>query len=101
MNRKILVGLILICLGYVVLGLPSCKDPGHDKHAEAGKYTCPMHPQIVNIGPGSCPICGMDLVPVNSSGGKNELSLSDSQIQMANIRTIKSLTTLVVISHAQ
>jgi Cu(I)/Ag(I) efflux system membrane fusion protein len=89
MNRKFLAGFILICLGYMVFGMSSCKDPEHDKTAEAGKYTCPMHPQIVNEGPGSCPICGMDLVPVNSSGGKNELSLSDSQIQMANIRTIK------------
>jgi P-type Cu+ transporter len=28
-------------------------------------YTCPMHPQIRQIGPGSCPICGMALEPVN------------------------------------
>lgn len=27
------------------------------------KYTCPMHPQIVEDHPGRCPICGMDLVP--------------------------------------
>lgn len=27
------------------------------------EYTCPMHPQIVQIGPGSCPICGMALEP--------------------------------------
>jgi Cu+-exporting ATPase len=27
-------------------------------------YTCPMHPQIRQIGPGSCPICGMALEPV-------------------------------------
>jgi Cu+-exporting ATPase len=26
-------------------------------------YTCPMHPEIVQIGPGSCPICGMALEP--------------------------------------
>jgi P-type Cu+ transporter len=26
-------------------------------------YTCPMHPQIRQIGPGSCPICGMSLEP--------------------------------------
>src|SRR5437016_5044895 len=25
------------------------------------RYTCPMHPQIIQIGPGSCPICGMAL----------------------------------------
>ncbi len=26
-------------------------------------YTCPMHPQIIEDHPGTCPICGMDLVP--------------------------------------
>ncbi len=34
--------------------------------AEAG-YTCPMHPSVRAAGPGKCPICGMDLVPM--SGG--------------------------------
>src|SRR5437879_3272966 len=29
------------------------------------RYTCPMHPQIVQIGPGSCPICGMALEPLD------------------------------------
>jgi len=28
------------------------------------QYTCPMHPEIINDGPGSCPKCGMDLVPI-------------------------------------
>lgn len=28
------------------------------------EYTCPMHPQILKMGPGSCPICGMALEPV-------------------------------------
>ena len=27
------------------------------------EYTCPMHPEIVRAGPGSCPICGMALEP--------------------------------------
>ncbi|HEX6298020.1 MAG TPA: heavy metal-binding domain-containing protein, partial [Burkholderiales bacterium] len=30
----------------------------------SGKYTCPMHPEIVQEGPGSCPKCGMALVPM-------------------------------------
>jgi P-type Cu+ transporter len=30
---------------------------------ERATYTCPMHPQIRQIGPGSCPICGMALEP--------------------------------------
>jgi P-type Cu+ transporter len=29
------------------------------------RYTCPMHPQIVQVGPGSCPICGMALEPID------------------------------------
>ncbi len=43
---------------------------GHAEHAahggggeDAEEYTCPMHPEVVRDEPGSCPICGMDLVP--------------------------------------
>ena len=31
--------------------------------SQAMEYTCPMHPEIVRDGPGSCPICGMALEP--------------------------------------
>ena len=36
-------------------------------------YTCPMHPQIQQIGPGTCPICGMALEPqtVTADSGPN------------------------------
>ncbi len=30
----------------------------------AGEHTCPMHPEVRQLGPGSCPICGMALEPV-------------------------------------
>src|SRR5258708_5867418 len=30
-------------------------------------YTCPMHPQIRQVGPGSCPICGMALEPAEAA----------------------------------
>ena len=36
----------------------------------AGQYTCPMHPEIVREGFGSCPVCGMALEPM-------EVSLAD------------------------
>jgi len=39
-------------------------------------YTCPMHPQIRQMGPGNCPICGMTLepeLPTESSGPSAEL----------------------------
>ncbi|MEP7062820.1 MAG: copper-translocating P-type ATPase [Betaproteobacteria bacterium] len=32
------------------------------------EYTCPMHPQIRQMGPGNCPICGMALEPVVATG---------------------------------
>ena len=46
----------------------STPEGGHDHehdHAQENtgtEYTCPMHPEIVRDGPGSCPKCGMDLV---------------------------------------
>jgi len=33
---------------------------------EDARYTCPMHPEIVQLGPGSCPICGMALEPMDA-----------------------------------
>src|SRR5579864_8523681 len=33
--------------------------------APQARYTCPMHPEIVRIGPGACPICGMALEPMD------------------------------------
>src|SRR5579863_9286558 len=33
-------------------------------------YTCPMHPQIRQLGPGACPICGMALEP--EAGGEDD-----------------------------
>ncbi|HJR55110.1 MAG TPA: heavy metal-binding domain-containing protein, partial [Rhizomicrobium sp.] len=35
-------------------------------------YTCPMHPQIRQIGPGSCPICGMALEPLVAAPGEGQ-----------------------------
>src|SRR5581483_1237150 len=34
---------------------------------EGTEYTCPMHPDIRQIGPGVCPICGMALEPVTAT----------------------------------
>src|SRR5579859_4356387 len=45
------------------------KAPVSAAPAMAAKYTCPMHPEIVRDGPGSCPKCGMALVPL---GGAEE-----------------------------
>ena len=39
---------------------PAAAPPGTE-------YTCPMHPEVLQIGPGSCPKCGMALVPVGGA----------------------------------
>jgi Cu+-exporting ATPase len=43
-------------------------EPDHPVDAKMAKaeviYTCPMHPQIRQMGPGNCPICGMTLEPL-------------------------------------
>jgi P-type Cu2+ transporter len=54
------------------------KHPGHEHHTATTeekqslqsfqKYTCPMHPQIIQDSPGNCPLCGMTLVPLTKPG---------------------------------
>jgi len=36
------------------------------------RYTCPMHPEIVSIGPSDCPMCGMSLEPMDISASTQE-----------------------------
>lgn len=59
---------------------------GHSHHAHASaaakpaaegdqgqvEYTCPMHPQVRQMGPGNCPICGMTLEPVLATAEQGE-----------------------------
>lgn len=41
---------------------------------ESRKYTCPMHPQIMQEKPGTCPICGMNLILAKESKSKDAVS---------------------------
>lgn len=43
------------------------RQPEAPAAAPGRKYTCPMHPEIIRDGPGSCPICGMALEPLTVS----------------------------------
>ncbi|HXZ26697.1 MAG TPA: YHS domain-containing protein, partial [Terriglobales bacterium] len=40
--------------------------------AQGTTYTCPMHPEIVRPGPGSCPLCGMALEPMEVTAQEEE-----------------------------
>src|ERR1700757_715667 len=54
--------------------LTACSRPSDRTDDSIEYWTCGMHPSIHAKGPGKCPICGMDLVPV----GKGEKGLSNS-----------------------
>jgi Cu(I)/Ag(I) efflux system membrane fusion protein/cobalt-zinc-cadmium efflux system membrane fusion protein len=41
---------------------------GHDHTDEETRYTCSMHPFVIQDEPGTCPICGMDLVKMKPTG---------------------------------
>ena len=62
----------------------------HDLESETAQteeastvWTCSMHPQIKMDKPGKCPICGMDLIPLRSSGGGGDDMVDDAAIQMS------------------
>ncbi len=68
---------------------------GHNHAEEAGvakEYVCPMHPQVRQSEPGTCPICFMDLVPVEGSAGGDVpgVSLSPGAKKLARLQTVKA-----------
>lgn len=69
--------------------LASCKNKNKIAEDPDTYYTCSMDPQVVEYKPGKCPICKMDLTPVKKKNGENkdELQLSEQQIQLGNIQT--------------
>jgi Cu(I)/Ag(I) efflux system membrane fusion protein len=54
------------------------------------RWTCSMHPQINQPEFGSCPICGMDLIPASDAGdtaNKAQFKLSKNALALANVET--------------
>src|SRR5713226_4740363 len=50
--------------GLVSIQMPAAK-PAPQQQTKGTRYTCPMHPEVVQIGPGTCPKCGMALEPMD------------------------------------
>ncbi len=69
------------------------ESTGHD-HSEAGptKWTCSMHPQIIKDGPGKCPLCGMELIPLKMGGakmtGQRQLVVSPAARALMNVQVM-------------
>ncbi len=58
---------------------------------ESAVWTCSMHPQIQLPKPGKCPICFMDLIPVDAGGAGDtdpgRIRMSETAVRLADIRT--------------
>jgi len=93
-------------LGLVALGLIAGiggtlllrPAPKHDHGAAVAPkkqmFQCPMHLQIIQDHPGSCPICGMDLVPMEEVGasasgveGHAAITIDPARQQLIGLRT--------------
>jgi Cu(I)/Ag(I) efflux system membrane fusion protein len=62
---------------------PSSAAPGAIDH-----YTCSMHPSVKQAGPGTCPICGMALIPVTKEQQEQGVVMIDEgRRQLIGVRT--------------
>ena len=71
----------------------SGEHAGHAHGAQAASdsieeelYTCPMHPWIVESEPGQCPICAMDLIPIEAEKFGSEIAIDPVVLQNIGVR---------------
>ena len=89
MNRNQFIKTFLLSAAMPSLLWISCNnEQSTNKQAAVKTFTCPMHPQIVQDHVGTCPICGMDLVPFDKSNKDRFLTLDQNQQALANISTM-------------
>jgi len=92
---KIMGVLVLgILLGWLLFGGSSSNEKEEHIHSEVEEntiWTCSMHPQIKRNEPGDCPICGMDLIPMDKMSDEldpSSFQMSENAMKLANIQTI-------------
>ena len=97
-NKYFRFSLILIggiFLGWILFHSDPVKVDSHDHATETAKgtiWTCAMHPQIRMTEPGKCPICAMQLIPLNQGGTTIDpgvIQMTSEAAQLANVLTSK------------
>jgi membrane fusion protein, copper/silver efflux system len=89
----LIIGLLA---GWLIFG--GSKTNTHDDHVHYETeingetvWTCSMHPQVRQNDPGDCPICGMDLIPLdddqNAGIDPDAISMSPTAMQLASVST--------------
>ncbi|MDW7692148.1 efflux RND transporter periplasmic adaptor subunit [Flammeovirgaceae bacterium SG7u.111] len=99
-NKILLVGIALfvgVVIGWVIKSSNNSiiKPSSHHHIIEPSnhqEWTCSMHPQIRKNEPGDCPICGMDLIPLESETDVEvdpmAVSMSATAMQLAQVQTM-------------
>ncbi|MFK5879350.1 MAG: efflux RND transporter periplasmic adaptor subunit [Flavobacteriaceae bacterium] len=108
--KNYIFGAVILILGIVIGNMSSSGSSAtSDVHDEDGHdlvqdpitqlWTCSMHPQIKMEKPGNCPICGMELIPLEAASDSgetiadDEIVLTAAAIQLANIQTTIAVKT--------
>jgi Cu(I)/Ag(I) efflux system membrane fusion protein len=97
-NKYVLIGITLIVGAIIGWFMKPSTNQSNDasahQHIESSEnqiWTCSMHPQIRQGEPGDCPICGMELIPLDTDSGEDldpmAISMSPTAMQLADIRT--------------
>lgn len=81
-----------ILLGWLIFGRNSSQDHQYEilTTDQNQLWTCSMHPSIRQNEPGKCPICAMDLIPLESNHSDDnplEIKMSPAAMKLANIQT--------------
>ncbi len=72
---KTIAFITILIIGLLVTGCSTSDSSNNDTKTESMSeelYTCGMHPNVIQEGPGNCPICGMNLTPLNESSDPSE-----------------------------
>ena len=98
--KKYILYIILLIVGILLGWLIFSNSEGSSdqtsthQHIEQSNdqkmWTCSMHPQIMQPEPGDCPICGMELIPAESSAeglAVNEIKMTENAMALADIQT--------------
>lgn len=95
-NRN-MVTIALALVGGLILGWLLFSDKNNHEHIpqvesqQDQEWTCSMHPSIRQSEPGLCPICGMDLTPVASSGDMLDphlFEMTPRAMELAQVQTM-------------
>ena len=97
-DNKLTIGLVLIAFllgSWITGGSSASESDTHSSHSTSTRmWICSMHPNVQLPEKGQCPICFMDLIPLERTGGglkPNQLSMSEDAVKLANIETVAVL----------